>query len=124
MANRILDPICGERLGELTCVLPFGHGGIHDFRTSEGRKDDVAKERWDLFPWATAGDVVDVLTYGAEKYAPENWRKVENWRDRYWAATQRHLYAYRMGEKRDPESDLPHLAHAICCLIFLNELED
>ena len=32
----------------------------------------------------------------------------------------RHLIAWRKGELIDPESKLPHLAHAGCNLIFLN----
>ncbi len=92
-------------------------------RPVEGRKDDTGKARWDLLPLRAASAIVRVLTYGARKYAPENWRKVPDGRDRYFAAALRHLVAWRGGEAIDPESGEPHLAHAACCLFFLLEIE-
>ena len=89
----------------------------------EGMKFDSEKPRWDLLPFESLTDIVLVLTYGAKKYAPENWRKVNDWRDRYFAALLRHLVAWKQGEKIDPESNLPHLAHAGCCLLFLLALD-
>lgn len=65
--------------------------------------------------------VVRVLTKGAAKYADDNWRKVPNARRRYLAAAWRHIVAWASGEKNDPDDGLPHLAHAICCLMFLME---
>jgi len=89
-----------------------------------GRKDDQEKDRWDLLPDEPVRDIVKVLTFGARKYAPDNWQKVPDWRRRYYAAMQRHFVAWRMGEKNDPESGLPHLAHAGCCLLFLMWLDN
>jgi len=86
-----------------------------------GRKDDQAKPRYDLMPLQAERHVVDVLTYGAKKYAPENWRHVPDARARYHAAARRHLAAWAGGEQMDPESGLPHLAHAACCILFLLE---
>lgn len=88
-------------------------------QTTTGRKDDCNKARWDLLPWKQIKNVVDVLTFGARKYADNNWQKVEKPRERYFAAFQRHISDWWGGEKNDPESGLPHLAHAVCCLIFL-----
>lgn len=88
-----------------------------------GRKFDTGKPRWDLIPWKALSDVVDVLTKGAEKYAPDNWRKVEGWRWRYARAAIGHIVAFMCGEKNDPEWGLPHLAHATCCILFLLELD-
>ena len=84
-----------------------------------GRKDDDGKDRWDLLPWRAVEAVVKVLTFGARKYAPNNWRLVEEPQERYWAALQRHLSAWRQGEWLDADSQLPHLACAACCLVFL-----
>lgn len=89
----------------------------------EGRKDDQGKRRYGLIPHGALGALADVLTFGAKKYAPENWRKVANWRERYYDATIRHLEAWRAGEYLDPETGLPHLAHALACLVFLYELD-
>lgn len=87
-----------------------------------GRKDDSGKLRYDLLPPVALEAVTRVLTYGAEKYAPDNWRHVNNPDSRYFAAAMRHMMAHKKGEKIDPESGLPHLAHAACSLMFLLEV--
>lgn len=84
-----------------------------------GRKDDAGKARWDLLPFAELEQVVLVLNHGAEKYGEDNWQKVASPRRRYFAACVRHLIAWWKGEVNDKDSNLPHLAHAICCLLFL-----
>lgn len=86
---------------------------------SKGIKHDKQKDRWDLLPWDVIQDVVKVLTYGARKYAPDNWQKVESGEDRFFAAGMRHLIAWRNGVRLDPETKLNNLSCAICNLIFL-----
>ncbi len=98
-------------------------GAIAPSDPSLGRKFDDEKPRWDLLPWRALGDVSAVLTYGARKYASDNWRYVEGWRWRYHSAALRHIAAWALGERLDPESRLPHLAHALCCLLFLADLD-
>lgn len=88
-----------------------------------GTKLDDGKSRVDLLPPNALLKVGQVLAYGAQKYAPENWRRVEGWRWRYTAAALRHLFAWMRGEQMDQESNLPHLAHAACCVLFLLDLE-
>lgn len=90
---------------------------------AEGLKHDHDKARWDLLPWRATEEVVEVVTVGARKYAPDNWRKVEGWRWRYFAAAIRHIVAWWRGEKRDPETSRHQLAHAACCILFILELE-
>lgn len=85
----------------------------------EGEKHDTGKLRWDLLHYDAIEEVVRVLTYGAQKYDDENWKKVPGLRRRYFAAAMRHLTKWWMGEKNDPESGLHHLAHASCCIMFL-----
>lgn len=63
--------------------------------------------------------VVAVLTYGAQKYAPESWQHVPDARRRYEDALDRHLNAWRCGENFDDESGLHHLSHAACNVLFL-----
>lgn len=82
-------------------------------------KDDKGKPNWALLPAEEVQDVVKVLTFGAEKYSAEGWKSVQNLQDRYFAATMRHLVAHRTGEEIDSETNLPHLSHAICCLLFM-----
>lgn len=90
---------------------------------STGMKFDQEKARYDLLPFKALAEIVSVLTYGAKKYAPENWRKVEHPKSRYFAAALRHLVAWFGGERLDPESGHHHLAHAACCIMFLLELD-
>lgn len=88
-------------------------------RSVRGMKHDNGKPRWDLLPWRPVTEVVKVLTFGAGKYGADNWQTVPNARNRYFAAAMRHLTAWESGERLDPESGYHHLAHAICCLLFL-----
>jgi hypothetical protein len=85
----------------------------------EGMKFDSKKLRYSLLPWDALTEVVKVLDYGANKYAVGNWEKVPEARVRYFDAALRHLLAWRGGETRDPESGHYHLAHAVCCVLFL-----
>ena len=89
-----------------------------------GVKHDDAKPRWSLLPWAQVERVVDVLTFGARKYEVDNWKRVPNARVRYFNAAMRHLLAWHRGERNDSESGLPHIAHAVCCLLFLAWFDD
>ena len=84
-----------------------------------GRKFDSDKLRCDLLPFAELEEVVDVLTYGANKYADNNWQVVPEAKNRYLSALLRHIFAYARGEENDPESNKSHLAHACCNVLFL-----
>jgi len=64
-------------------------------------------------------DVAQVMTFGAGKYAPHNWRKGINF-SRVISAAYRHLTAINAGEDTDPETGLPHSAHLSCCAMFIN----
>jgi hypothetical protein len=84
-------------------------------------KSDSNKLRYDLVPPSLIEDVARVLTFGAEKYEPNNWKRVDD-PSRYVAALYRHLEAWRAGEITDQESRLSHLAHAATNIAFLIEL--
>ena len=88
----------------------------------DGVKYDGEKPKMHLLPPKAVFEVSKVLTYGANKYDEENWRKVPDLQTRYSAAALRHIFAHLDGEELDEESGLDHLAHAICCLLF--KLED
>lgn len=89
-----------------------------------GMKHDQDKPRYDLIPPEAMNELAKVLAYGAGKYSPDNWMRVKNGEQRYYAAMQRHVEAWRSGEHTDPESGLTHLSHAMACLSFLIALED
>ena len=116
-----------------------------------GRKERRGKLRYDLMPPRSFERVVEVLTYGAEKYTvygdctcnlpntghaascqshkvkskgDNNWKLVDDPIDTYYAAALRHLQKFRLGEELDPDSGIHHIAHAITDLIFLLEFEE
>lgn len=88
-----------------------------------GVKYDEEKPRMHLLPPKATVEVAKVLTFGAQKYDEENWRKLENLQGRYTSGALRHIFAHMDGEKLDPESGISHLAHALCCLLFKLEIE-
>ena len=71
-----------------------------------------------ILPGFSVEQVVKVLEFGAAKYAENNWQRVENGVKRYTSAALRHLFAWSGGQEMDPESGLPHIAHAACSLMF------
>lgn len=87
--------------------------------TTGGRKFDGGKLRYGLLPPYALEENVKVLTFGAEKYEPDNWKHVPDGPRRYFDAAQRHMWAYKRGEMYDPETGIHHLAHALCCLEFI-----
>jgi len=84
-----------------------------------GEKYDQAKPRWSLVPEGVMKEVIAVLEYGAAKYDVDNWQHVDNGRVRYYDAAMRHIDDWYQGADEDHESGLPHLAHAICNLMYL-----
>lgn len=83
-----------------------------------GTKHDVGKTQWALLPWRELQDVAQVMTLGVRKYSRDNWMHVPSGERRYFEAAIRHITARQLGEINDPETKLPHLAHAVCCLLF------
>ena len=87
-----------------------------------GQKHDSEKPMVSLIDPAWLLETSEVLTFGAKKYAKDNWKHVDKAHDRYLSAAYRHLLAFQAGEINDPESGLHHLAHATCCLMFLHHI--
>lgn len=87
-----------------------------------GIKHDSGKLRLDLIPAEAIRALGEVFTFGAAKYGDRNWEEgIDS--DRVYAALERHLLAWREGENTDPESGLPHLAHALTNAAMLHTLE-
>jgi hypothetical protein len=89
--------------------------------TTGGRKFDGNKPQYGLLPPKALKETVKVLTLGAQKYEPDNWKNVPDAQNRYFDALQRHLWDWKSGEKHDPETGINHLAHACCNILFLLE---
>ncbi len=100
-------------------------GSIHNPPkvAATGIKNDKDKPDMSLLSNIALIKVAQVMTFGKNKYAANNWRGGFAW-TRPLAAAARHLYAYIGGEDKDPESGYSHLAHACCCLFFVLEFED
>ena len=90
-------------------------------KVEQGRKFDGGKLEYGLLPPLALEETVKVLTFGAQKYARDNWQIVPDAKRRYFDAIQRHMWAWKQGEILDPESGIHHLAHAMCGLMFLYE---
>jgi hypothetical protein len=97
--------------------------GIFDTPTTETPKDKQTKGkiRVDLLPVRAIEEVAKAFQWGVdgEKYPPWGWLTVEDWQDKYYGATVRHLFAYRKGETVDPKSGLHPLAHAVASGLIL-----
>lgn len=85
---------------------------------NEGLKYDIGKVPLELLPVEALIEIAKVMAFGAEKYGRHNWRKGMAW-SRLVGAILRHLFAWILGEDKDPESNLNHLAHAGCGILFL-----
>lgn len=83
-----------------------------------GTKHDGGKDPWHLMPFDAVRAIVQVLAFGATKYAPRNWEAGMDW-SRCFSALQRHLAAWWMKEGTDPDTGYSHLWHAGCCIVFL-----
>ena len=107
-----------------TLEQPFEPVGVFVKNSLGGVKGDGAKPRPTLLLKScnkAVQSVIDVLEYGARKYSADNWKKVEH--ARYLDAAFRHMMAYTSGEVNDTESDRHHLAHAMCCLLFMLQMD-
>jgi len=99
----------------------------------DGKKPQLSKYLHPLFAnrhfLPIVVEVIGVLKYGAAKYQPDNWTKVEP-KERYLDAALRHLSAVDNGKWLDDEPDpegnppshLPHVAHAACSVLMYGAL--
>ena len=95
---------------------------IEACRKEIGLKFDSDKTSWHILDFSLLTDTVKVFQHGATKYSMDNWKNTisqPHGTNRYYDATLRHLFAFNNGEFFDPESKLPHLAHAITNLLML-----
>ncbi len=88
-----------------------------------GLRYDAGKLRMDLVPMSTLRSLARVLGKGAEKYAPNNWRRGMEY-SKVVACLLRHLSQWVDGEDIDQESGLNHLDHIMANAAFLVEYND
>ena len=93
-------------------------GDVDSNEIGSGARFNDGKPDYSLIPFFTLEDEARVWAYGKQKYAAWNWTKGMDWSIPY-ACLMRHMAAWQRGELNDPESGLPHLAHAMCNLRML-----
>jgi hypothetical protein len=72
-----------------------------------------------LIPKVAVAALSWVMSLGAKKYGPYNWRENSVRESVYIAAAMRHLTLAELGEDIDPESGQLHYAHAMACMAIL-----
>ena len=77
------------------------------------------KPRWSLVHYESMIPMIRVLEFGADKYAPENWKKGLDLKE-ILESMQRHLAALMDGEEFDKESGVSHMGHIQCNAMFYN----
>ncbi len=85
-------------------------------------KFDSEKAMFSLIEPKFISELAQVLTMGANKYGPEDWKTTENGHRRYLDALHRHLNAFEQGIMDDEESGQSHLAHVAANAMFLHWL--
>lgn len=106
------------------CKHEIEHGECISCGNSDFVKNDCIKPPLGILADVKKAleDVSYVMEHGAEKYSRCNWKKVDD-TERYISASLRHILSYKE-DKTDEDSGLPHLAHAICSLLFVLELDN
>lgn len=79
------------------------------------------KVKWSLVPQSALTPMVRVLEFGAEKYAPHNWKKGLSITE-CCESLKRHLDAFMEGEDNDPESGISHIGHIQTNALFISWL--
>lgn len=84
-------------------------------------KDLIGSDKLPLHLWPETATVMGCLGLldGALKYGRANFREIGVRASIYVDACRRHLTAWFEGEDFDPDSGLPHMAHALACLAII-----
>lgn len=88
-------------------------------------KDMIGSGKLPLHLWPATATIYGSLGLldGALKYGRSNFRAVGVRASIYVDAAKRHLDAWFEGEDTDPDSGLPHFAHALACVAILIEAQ-
>lgn len=85
----------------------------------QGLRHNQSKPQWSLVPQTALIPMVEVLEFGAKKYAPYNWMKGLSVKE-ICESMKRHLDSFMEGENHDLESKLSHIGHIQCNALFLS----
>ena len=89
-------------------------------------KDFVGCDKIPFHLWPETATLLgsSALLDGASKYGRSNFRAVGVRASIYYDACRRHMNKWFEGENTDPDSGLPHLAHALACIAILVEASE
>ena len=93
----------------------------HDADT--GVKYDKDKIQPSLIDPEFLRELARLLTIGARKYAPDNWKRVKDGKERYKDAMFRHFIDLLSGAKVDPETKIPLPIVVACNAMFYRWFE-
>ena len=85
----------------------------------QGARFNAGKPQWSLVPQTALIPMVEVLEFGAKKYAAHNWKKGLPITE-ICESMKRHLDSFMEGEDNDKESGLSHIGHLQCNALFLS----
>lgn len=92
--------------------------------TNPKDKIGAKKPRLSLVPPAGMVYAALAMANGAEKYGPYNWREKKVQSMIYLEAAMRHILAFQDGEETAADSGVPHLGHALACLLILIDAKE
>jgi hypothetical protein len=121
-----VDYCAGSNCGDSNCVNRFTYNKSNKMGSDRriidggGLRFNEGKTQIDLIPPDVIEGLGKVLTFGADKYDKNNYRRGMKWSN-VINSLLRHINAFRAGEDFDKESGLLHLDHAMCNLVFLRE---
>jgi hypothetical protein len=86
-----------------------------------GGRQSIVEGRFDLIPPVAMFELAKVMQHGAEKHAPQNWRKIPVYSDKgsgHLNHALMHLFAWLAGDRQEE-----HLTHALARVAMAVELE-
>lgn len=88
-------------------------------------KDAIGSDKIPLHLWPENASALGSLAMleGMLKYGRSNFRAIGVRASIYYDACRRHIGYWFEGEECDPDSGLPHLAHALACLAIIVDAE-
>lgn len=114
----LIDPEFVTTYGDVARDAPLCTSVLHNaLYMSSKRAIEVLAAQYKGFAELEEA-LAKVLTDGARKYKPGNWKLCKD-PGRYLAAAIRHSRALKRGEVTDPDSGSPHVDHILTNLMFL-----
>ncbi len=106
--------------------LPMCNSHVSKVVDEANPKDLIGatKPRLSLVPPAGIVYAALAMENGAKKYGPYNWREKKVQAMIYLEACTRHILSFQDGEEDARDSGVPHLAHALACLLILIDAKE